>query len=96
MLNPACDNCAKVLLPLGDGDIEPLHQGQYPNNEKKRMKKHKGGWMGVEAEASGHGPPMVGDGLGDSEGRQVVSWIWRSPGVLAGSAGMMVLFISTG
>ena len=89
MLNPACDDCAKVLLPLGNGDIEPLHQGQYADNEKKRMKKHKCGRMGVEAEASRHSPPVVGDGLGDSEGQWVVLWIWRSPGVLAGSAGMM-------
>ena len=55
MLNPACNDCTKVLPSLGDGDIEPLHQGQYANNEKKRMKKCKGGQTGMEAEASGHG-----------------------------------------
>ena len=79
MLGPNCDNWSTTLKMLDEGDIKPLHQGKYADNEKVLMKKRQGGRTGVEAEANGEGAP---DNAGESEGQRTISWIWMSPSVL--------------
>ena len=65
MLGPNCDNWSATLKVLEEGNIKPLHQGKFADNEKVLMKKRQGGPTGVEAEANGEGAL---DKAGESEG----------------------------